>query len=82
MPDIPEWLARTFYHIVPAPRHHLITPDAHLEHDLMLDAVAPLDLAEAILEQTGREVPDAEIERWERVADVVASSQAQEVNEL
>lgn len=76
LPDqIPQWLLSALHQLVPAPRHFLIALDAHLERDLTVDSVAPLDLAEAIFSETGREVPDAEIDAWERVADVVVSAE-------
>lgn len=55
---------------LPVHAHHLISEAASLETDLRLDALAPLDLSEALREHFGQEVPDAVIERWETVGDV------------
>lgn len=76
MPDrtMPPYLASALHQLVPVPLRHLINPEATL-HDLGLDPLAVLDLGEAILEATGRELPDVELEGWERVADVIASAE-------
>jgi acyl carrier protein len=70
---IPDWLNSALHQLVPASRHFLITPEADLRHDLTLDHIAPLDLAEAILDATGREIPAEEIDGWFTVSDILAS---------
>ena len=71
---MPPYLAAELRRVVTASMHHLITPEATL-HDLQLDPLAVLDLGEAILTATGRELPDAELEAWERVADIITSAE-------
>ncbi|MDD3798408.1 MAG: acyl carrier protein [Novosphingobium sp.] len=64
--------------VVPASRHHLIAPDAELEADLRLCALDRLTIAHVVEEHFNFIMPDAEFERWQTVADIVASVERRE----
>ena len=70
---IPDWLMTAIAQLTNPAARHLITPAADLKHDLRLDHLAPLDLAEAILDATGEEVPAAAVDGWATVGDILAT---------
>jgi acyl carrier protein len=69
---IPDFLLAKFRQIVGPERQHLIEPDAVLEA-VGIDPADRLTLACAIDEALVTELPDAEVARWDTVADVLES---------
>ena len=55
-----------------APLRHLVTPDATLA-ELRLDEIDRLSLAHDLYEAFGVSVPDAAVESWATVGDVIQS---------
>lgn len=54
-------------------RYPEITPDSALTEDLSVDALDRICIALALEEAFAVEIPDAALERWQTVADIVAT---------